>query len=252
MKQGIIHITIIAICLGLFSLSSKNSAQEKKQTPEALETEEKTVRMLNELIKKNSVFSIKIAHHLLPTKVTLWRQRGILKLPMNTMWESFIKDVHQFGVHLHSMLEKDPKAVYYHIDSLRKDHALYHLLAKLNLQTNNLFSQDEPGSVLKIEKAQNLVRLINVYAMVFYNEKLLAQIKAFFKKFELRAKKMRAQAERAERAAGADTPSYEPSFEYDDTITTFEYTPTENEDFDITEEDYSWLGGFADEDFSFE
>ncbi len=252
MKQTILHISIITVFLGLFAIS--NSAQEKKPEPEALETKENAVAILNELIKKNELFSVKIAHHLLPAKIQLWKQKKILKIPATITWDLFKKDIHQFEVNLYALLEKDPKGVYYHIDALRKDHALYNLLKKLQTQTANLFSQDESGSALKIENVKNLVLLINTYATIFYHEKLLTLIINFFKKFELQTKKMRTSAEQAEKTAGALGTGYDELFEYD---TDFEYTPSlEEDDFssaiDTEEEDYSWFGELSDEFFSFD
>ena len=238
MKKGILIISFTTIFIGFLAISK--TADDKKKEPEALETQEKAVATINDLIKKNAAFSVKIAHHLLPIKAKLWKQKGILKIPTNITWDVFKKDVYQFGVSLHSLLEKDSKNFYYHMDSLRKDHPLYKLLGKIKEQLDKNFSKDLAEPSLKIEKPQSLQRLINVYAAIFYKEKLISMVADFFKKFEAQAKKMREVEERAQRAAEGKSASYDSFDSYGDMD--IDYS---SEDFSSGDEDYSFdLGSF--------
>ena len=127
-----------------------------------------------------------------------------MKLPANVPWETFKKDVHQFGVDLHTLLEKDTKGAYYHIEALRKNAAVYNTLAQMNQklqQEQKTAAPDQPALKLGKQTAQSLVRGINLYAHAFYQQKLIEQLKGLFKGFEEQAKKLRTAEEGAQKTA---------------------------------------------------
>ncbi len=223
MKKAIITIFAVTVSVGLATIHKSYTAETPvKKEPEvaAVGTPEKAVAMLNELIAKNSAFSVKIAHHELPIKANLWQRKGQLKLPTNIPWETFKRNVHQFGVDLHALLEKDEKGVYYHIEALRKDAAVYNALSQMNQKLPKEQKNGAKESVLKIGKlpTQGLISSINLYAAAFYQQKLLEQIKTFFKGFEERAKGLRSKEEEAQKTAElpAPTTSFD-EFDYTDT-----------------------------------
>lgn len=223
MKKALVTILSVTVSVGLMTIFNSYTVEApKKKEPAAavaaVGTQEKAVAMINDLIAQNGAFSVQIASPELPIKVKLWQRKGIVKLPTNIPWETFKKDAHQFGVDLHTLLEKDEKGVYYHIEALRKDSSLYNALAQMSQKRSpGRKTGEKETAVLKIGKqpTQVLLRSINLYATSFYQQKLLERIKAVLKGFEEQAKKLRAEAEQAQKTAEQTTTSYESVEDFD-------------------------------------
>ncbi len=222
MKKALITILSVTVSVGLMTIFKSYTVEApKKKEPAvvaAVGTQEKAVAMINDLIAQNGAFSVQIASPELPIKVKLWQRKGIVKLPTNIPWETFKKDVHQFGVDLHALLEKDEKGVYYHIEALRKDSFVYNVLAQMSQKRSpERKTGEKEAAVLKIEKlpTQALLRSINLYATSFYQQKLRERIKAVLKGFEEQAKKLRAEADKAQKTAEQATTSYESTDDFD-------------------------------------
>jgi len=222
MKKSLVTILSVTVSVGLMTIFKSYTVEApKKKEPAAVTavgTQEKSVAMINDLIAQNGAFSVQIASPELPIKVKLWQRKGIVKLTTNIPWETFKKDVHQFGVDLHTLLEKDEKGVYYHIEALRRDSSVYNALVQMSQKRSpGRKTGEKETAVLKIGKqpTQALLRSINLYATSFYQQKLLERIKAVLKGFEEQAKKLRAEAEKAQKTAEQTPTSYESTDDFD-------------------------------------
>ncbi len=223
MKKALVTILSVTVSVGLMTIFKSYTIVEapKKKEPAAavaVGTQEKAVAMINDLITKNGAFSVQIAPPELPIKVKFWQRKGQVQLPTNIPWETFKKDVHQFGVDLHALLEKDEKGVYYHIEALRRDSSVYNALAQMNQHLSpERKTGEKETAVRKIGKqpTQALLRSINLYATSFYQQKLLERIKALLKGFEEQAKKLRTEAEQAQKTAEQTPTSYPSTEDFD-------------------------------------
>lgn len=240
MKKPIITTLALIASISLVTIHHAYTVAQPKQeptesVPSAISTE-RVVATLNGLIAKNSAFLVKIGHHELPLKVKIWQRKGLLKLPLTISWAMFKRDVQQFDVDLHSLLEKDEKGVYYHIESLAKDTALYSALAAMNKGFPKAPAK-ETELALKIGKQPKLglLKILNLYALQFYQNKLLEKIKEFFKGFEERAKGLRTAAEQAQKTAEQQMPTS--SFDEFDYTT---YPDTDWASYDTTSQEYDF------------
>ena len=127
MKKNLTVLISIAAIATVYAMSNNLTTQKgAPKEPEPLETQEKAVSLITNLIKMNSAFAVKLSSPLLSGKMRQWQQRGLVKVPTEVTWDMFKKDIHQFGTYLYAFLGRDPKTgAYYHIDPLRKDHAIY-------------------------------------------------------------------------------------------------------------------------------
>lgn len=212
MKKSLNTTLCTAISVSLLTAFNMYAIEELTKTEAkatVVDTPEQTVTLLKDLISKNEAFSLEIAHPELAIKATIWQRKGVLKLPPTIPWETFKKDVHQFGVALYALLEKDAKGTYYHIEELRNNTLLYHALVKLNRSIPKKENAGNGEPISKIGKLPSrlLVHRINVYAIMFYAQKLLELLNTFFKKFEERAQRLRMKEEQAQKAAERRTPS---------------------------------------------
>ena len=165
MKREILITAYAVFLVCLFAMAESNNAQDEKKAVEPLSTHDKAVSLLNTLIKHNAVFSVKIAHQLLPAKAKLWQQRGIFRFPPQVTWDIFKKDVHQFGTSLHALLEKDAKGAYYHLDALRKDYPLYKALESMGHKLTRIILPDQAATPQRVERF--LQPLITLYVTSF-------------------------------------------------------------------------------------
>jgi len=221
MKKTAVIILIITVLVGLlviFKSYTEESTASEQPEPETVITQDQAVNMINNLIAKNATFLVQIAPPELPINIRIWQRKGQLKLPVDIPWETFKKDVHQFGVDLHTLLEKDAKGIYYHIETVRKDPTLYKLLAYLNQQLAQSQKGKTNGSIATIgkESTAQIIAGINLYATIFYQQKLLDRLKALLAKFEERAKLLRTKEEEAQKSAEQiDTAPSGDDFDFD-------------------------------------
>lgn len=193
---------------------------EERQTSELMGSEQDAIRLLKNIIKSNHSFSIKISNPLLPGKIRSWQERGMVSYPTKlTPWTVFKRDVHQLGAYLEELLAKDPqKNQYYHIDALRKNHALYKTLQEMERKLKSYESKIEntPQPLrLSKESLESLQRLINFYGTQFYQNKLLSQITTTLKSFEKKAQELRTKEEQLQKSAQKKSAAFESSFEND-------------------------------------
>lgn len=211
---------------------------EKRETIKPISTQNEAIELINRLINANQSFSVKLSNPMLPGKMRMWQQRGLVRYPTKmTPWVTFKKDVQQFGSDLHQLLSQDPQTnKYYHLDELRKNHELYRQLQGID----KALKEHEPNIemakpfLLGKESLEAMQKIINAYGTAFYQDKLLEQIKQVIKGFEKEAEQIRKTQEKAQEKArgsrpeqiGVDdidielyepisyqAPSYEPSYE---------------------------------------
>lgn len=197
-------VFMFLICASGALIAAEN---EKKPEIQPVGTQNEAILLINRLIEANQSFSVKLSNPMLPGKIRSWQQRGIVRYPTKmTPWVTFKKDIQQFGADLHQLLSKDPQGGnYYHLDALRKNHALYKQLQVIDkvLKSNEPAIEMAKPLMLGKESLESMQKIINAYGTAFYQEKLLEQIAQTIKGFDKEAESLRKAHERAaERARG--------------------------------------------------
>ena len=243
---------IIVCALGIIGLHfALKSINQSERASDSLIPKNALITLINKLNKENQKVSVMLAHPLLPGKVRLWQQKGILSFPTKQItWSTFINDIHQFGAFLASLLARNPQTgAYFHLEKLQKNRSLYTTLQNMEkqLKTYILPIQKETPFKLNKESLVQLQKIISLYITQLYKNKLLAQIKKLMEPFEKEAKKIRTKQEAIARKAEGkefdfqayDIEDYESDSEYDD-IQDFgaAQEPSLDFDFDLDDDDF--------------
>jgi hypothetical protein len=257
MKKQYIIIFVLVLALGYALRSVTQDNQVVQLEPEAetaeIATKQQVIDLINKLIKENASFAVKLAHPLLPGKVRLWQQRGLIQFPTRQVpWVTFIKDVHEFGTNLHELLSRDPQTGdYYHVPKIQINALLYNNLQKIDQALSAHESKIEAAATspfkLSKESLEALQKLINTYGTTFYQNKLITQISQLLKQFEPEAKKIRAQEEKAAERAGRkkvedfvmpdfDSSDYDIGIGEDFTLPSYDTSPDFDVDLDTSDD----------------
>ena len=203
--KRLLLLILIAVTATAAENEQDNSVKQQESTVEPMGTEKKAVELINKLIKSNQSFGFKIVNPLMPGKIRLWQQRGLVRYPTKlTPWVTFKDDIQKFGSNLYTLLAKDPQTNnYYHIEAFRKNHELYKAFESL-LKT---ITEHEPKIELlqpfklSKESMESLQTLINTYGTMLYQDKLLEKLNALLKSFDTKAKEIRTSQEKQEQVA---------------------------------------------------
>lgn len=246
-KQNIIASIIIIMSFALYCQVEQNGEKKpepKKEIPPII-TQQEAVKLVQSLIKGTAPFSVQLSHPLLPGKIRLWQQRGIIRYPTKQVpWDQFKKNVNEFNTFLHTLLNRNPQTgVYYHIDNVQRNAALINAFKKIEKALARYTPKiaQTATTPFKLDKnsLEALQKLIDTYGTIFYKDKLLSTIKKFTTSFEGEAKKIRTEEETAAQRARTKPATYEPQPDYSlDLGTEFDFTSPAYEsetstDFDI-------------------
>jgi hypothetical protein len=254
MKKYLLLGMVISMSSYVVYSVSQQEAKKEVANQAPVVSQKEIIDLINKIIKENASFAVKLSHPLLPGKVRLWQQRGLVQFPTKQSWSTFIKDVNQFGTYLHTLLERNPQSgEYYHLEKAQKDATLYKNLQKLD----QVLSANEPKiertpSPLKLSKEslEALQKIINTYGTTLYQEKLLEQLDQLLKGFEQEAKKIRTEEEKATAQAGRTQRVAPQEFSFEDLElgSDFDFTSAPEPDIDFTTPSYDT----DSEDFSFD
>ncbi len=217
MKKIILIVAFMSIrMVGADTPKVVAQPEPKKEVAVTIKPQE-VIDLVNALIKKNESFKVKLSNPLLPEKVRLWQNRGLIKYPTKQVpWVTFKKDIDELNTFLHSLLQKNPHTdTYYHIAPIQKNRALYDTLQKINTALTENESKIIVTAPFKLDKPslEAMQKLINIYGTTFYHDKLLERIKKFLTAFEKEAKKIRSQEEKAAHHAALPTQKLQPEVE---------------------------------------
>jgi len=182
--------------------------KEEKPTPKEVSKLDRALDTLNTIIKRTDSFIIK-AQELpeLAGKVKRWGKRGILyDWEPSFEWDKVKKDIESLRQLVQKLIEKDPKnSTYKYLNDFIAQETLVNNVEKLKT-TLVEYEPTIETSAFGIEKMsanakKALTRTISAFTEGLYRLKITEDIDKIFEKYEPRAKELREEKEKAEKAA---------------------------------------------------
>ncbi len=182
--------------------------KEEKATPKEISKLDKALDTINTIIKRTDSFIVK-AQELpeLAGKVKRWGKQGILyDWEPSFEWNNVKKDIESLRQLLQKLIEKDPKnSTYKYLNDFITQDALVNNIEKLKTTLveyeptieTTVFGMEKMDAAAK----KALTRTISGYTEALYRLKVTADINKIFEKYEPRAKELRDEKEKAEKAA---------------------------------------------------
>lgn len=182
--------------------------KEEKATPKEISKLDRALDTINTIIKRTDSFVVK-AQELpeLAGKVKRWGKRGILyDWEPSFEWDKVKKDIESLRQTLKKLIEKDPKNnTYKFLNDFIAQDTLVNNVEKLKT-TLVEYEPTIETSAFGLEKMnptakKALTRSISGYTEALYRLKIVDDINKIFEKYEPRAKELREEKEKAEKAA---------------------------------------------------